>query len=248
MPNLTFRITEITKIFNTTINDEGWSLQATGRCENNSGFTGEFTIHEAGKSWNGFGALALITLKPRQSRAEAKGTPTDSPYDSDDKTRDVIRVDCFGDGPLFQIRIALPADTIASISQLDLTREAVGLMVDNGIGLCRQGEQVTTSALTFGPDPDGREIVWHADKQAHQWLEDIVFYITSKDRQKHENWSDDDDDKVVEPLDRASLEETVQSVLSATTHIAESIQILRSTIIKISWAMAAALLLFAVIR
>lgn len=227
-PNLTFEATE---------QSDEWDFVLGGTCDQGWHST-SFTVKCGENSFDGLGADALIYIKKRPLRTEVPGISVLKPFDKDDKYRDIISVRCpdsKAEQPFFEVGVSLPPEAYQRVIDTDWTKEALTLSVET---------HLWEKIVIYGPDPDGREIEWLADKQKHVFLEKVSIHFLSAPRKKValKNRYLDALKNVENTL--TPVEPMFASVQRATQSIGE----LRATIIRATWVLAAVMVVTAFIR
>lgn len=240
MPALNFKLTSSRLSFSAEEKSDEWTLAFSGTCERYQ-HRQTFTIQGENGSWSGFGAEASVWIKQRRPRGEVAGIPPESPWVSNDDSRDVIHVTCPNehlDKPYFQISIWLPPDAYQRIANVDWTKQAVSLWVQTP--LFGTGEL----PFVFGGDPDGHDQVWRIAVRPYEFLQTATISLTPTASQKvsleDQTFQADADDE--EPATQ------VQQILGSVERATASIGQLRATIVKVAWGLAAVLVLSAFIR
>ncbi len=182
--------------------------------------------------------IRFVHVQRRPPRSEAKGVPTDKPFDPNDKYRDVIQVTfpkSEVEQPFFQIIISLPSAAYFRLIETDWTKNVLILSVES---------EAMGRALVYGGGPAVRDIEWRVDIEKHVFLKEVRLHFLSRG---------DQDNQANEKTAQESAEcdegpPLIEEMLAATERTRVAIAILRISVIKCTLVLAVVVLIASIIK
>lgn len=232
MPHLEFELNKPCLTFEGNKESDEWRFNIRGKCTSGR-FDQRFAIMSGNKSYDGFGVEAVVYIKKRPPRSEVKGIPTDKPFDSNDKYRDMIYVTCPDseiDQPFFQVTVSLPLDAYQRLIDSDWTNHTLVLSVEN---------EIVGQALVYGDDPDGRDLEWRVDKANYVFLKEVRLHLLPHSEQQNAVKKSENHNDAPTPMEH---------MLSAVERITLTIAELKVSVIKGAWVLAAVVLVSSFIK